>query len=228
MRAVRFASAALATMLLLLCRVATEAIADTAATQTCPYRPTHSMPLAMSWPDYPLLSVALNEQGSVILDFLVKPDGSIDDVKVYRSSGFARLDGAAVDAARQRWRFDPVMLDGKPIACRAKVGVVWKLEQSPEELVRAGFALVRLTAADFPPGSLQRGEKGVTAIMLLVSERGTVEQGHVVQSSGFPDLDTAAIEIAKQGRWHFEPAQVERKSVKSMVGLVVVWSQPGG
>jgi TonB family protein len=227
MRARRFASAVLGVLGLLLCRAAIAATADTAAaTQACPYHPTHSMPLAMTWQDYPLLSVALNEQGSVILDFLVRPDGSITDVKVSRSSGFARLDGAAVDAATQRWRFDPVLQDEKPIACRAKVAVVWKLQQSPDELAREGFALVHLDASDFPSGSPALKEKGAAAVMVLVDQNGIVRSARCTQSSGSIDLDSIVLDAARKGKWRYVPAQVGGKPVTSLMGLVVVWPPP--
>lgn len=209
-----------AALFLLTCQSA----ASVTPAQNCPYHPTHSMPLAMTSQDYPLLSVAQKEQGSVLLDFLVKPDGSIADVKVAKSSGFALLDGAAVDAAGQRWRFDPVMLEGKPIACRAKVEVVWKLDQSPEELVSAGFALVHLSASDFPAGSPALKESGAAAIIVLVNEDGTVRDVHCTQSSGFRDLDSIAIEAARKGGWRYGAAQVGGKPVKSLVGIVAMWS----
>lgn len=226
MKVPRFASAGLGVLSLLFCRAAAAATADTAATQTCPYHPTHSMPLAMTWQDYPLLSVALNEQGSVVLDFLVRPDGSITDVNVSRSSGFARLDGAAVDAAAQRWRFDPVMLDQKPIACRARVAVVWKLQQSPDELAHGGFAPVHLDASDFPPGSPALKEKGAAAVMVLVDQNGTVRSARCTQSSGSIDLDSIAVDAARKGKWRYATAQVGGKPVTSLIGLVVVWSPP--
>src|SRR5207248_7187429 len=140
------------------------------------------------------------------------------------SSGFARLDGAAVDAAGQRWHFDPVMLEGKPIACRAKVAVVWKLDQTPEELARAGFALVHLDASDFPSGSPALKEKGAATIMVLVNEDGTVKDVRCTQSSGFRDLDSIALDAARKRKWQFAAGQVGGKPVKSIVGVVVVWS----
>ena len=48
----------------------------------------------------------MNEQGSVVLSIKVEANGTASDVDVVRSSGFPRLDDAAVKAAL-RWRYVP-------------------------------------------------------------------------------------------------------------------------
>lgn len=57
-------------------------------------------------PPYPPTSVRMNEQGSVLLSIKVEANGMASDVDVVRSSGFPRLDDAAVKAAL-RWRYVP-------------------------------------------------------------------------------------------------------------------------
>lgn len=57
-------------------------------------------------PPYPAMSHRLNEQGAVRLDIRVEANGTASNVKVVRSSGFPRLDDAAVKAAL-RWRYIP-------------------------------------------------------------------------------------------------------------------------
>jgi len=57
-------------------------------------------------PDYPRMSVRLGEQGQVILKVLIGADGVPQKVEVQTSSGFERLDKAALDAA-MRWRYVP-------------------------------------------------------------------------------------------------------------------------
>lgn len=47
-------------------------------------------------PDYPPTSRRLGEAGSVVLQVLVGPDGSVQDGKVKTSSGYPRLDEAAL------------------------------------------------------------------------------------------------------------------------------------
>jgi TonB family protein len=207
-----------------LARAATDTAIDA---RSCPYRPTHAASLAMSSDDYPLLSVAQNEQGVVVLDFLIQPDGSIADVRVAKSSGFARLDGAAVDAASQRWHFDPVLVNEKPVSCRSKVSVAWMLQRTPEQLAQVGFAVEHLGASDYPPGSLARHEQGTTLIMAVVDPTGKVLTTTASQSSGFADLDSAAIGYVRNGKWPIVPARVSGKPVSGSIGIVVVWSPTG-
>lgn len=57
-------------------------------------------------PVYPALSRRFAEEGRVLLDVYILPDGSVGEVKVRESSGYSRLDGAAVAAVRA-WRYVP-------------------------------------------------------------------------------------------------------------------------
>jgi protein TonB len=66
-------------------------------------------------PDYPMMSRRLQEEGTVVLRVLVKPDGTAGAVEIKNSSGFPRLDESARKAA-QSWHFNPATSDGKPIA----------------------------------------------------------------------------------------------------------------
>lgn len=59
-------------------------------------------------PRYPQLSRRRREEGRVLLDVFIRADGGVGDVKLKRSSGFTRLDDAAIEAVR-RWRYVPAM-----------------------------------------------------------------------------------------------------------------------
>jgi len=78
---------------------------------------------------YPPQSKRLNEQGDVILNLLVEADGRIGDVKVEKSSGYPRLDEAAVSYAKRNWRFLPGTRDGKPAAMWKAIKVTFKLKR---------------------------------------------------------------------------------------------------
>ncbi|MDM0011255.1 energy transducer TonB [Variovorax sp. J22P168] len=60
---------------------------------------------------YPSESKMNNEQGTVLLRVLTGADGRPTRVEVQKSSGFVRLDQAAVEAVR-RWQFKPLPQDG--------------------------------------------------------------------------------------------------------------------
>ena len=57
-------------------------------------------------PQYPALSRRLGEQGRVMLDVYILPDGSVGEIKLNRSSGFPRLDNAALQAVKT-WKYVP-------------------------------------------------------------------------------------------------------------------------
>ena len=64
-------------------------------------------------------------QGSVILALVVGPDGKPHNMRVQRSAGMG-LDEKAMEAVNQ-WKFQPSMLDGRPVAVRISVEVSFRL-----------------------------------------------------------------------------------------------------
>lgn len=65
-------------------------------------------------PEYPPQSRALEEEGVVKLKVRVSAEGRARTVEMAKSSGFKRLDTAALEAVRQ-WRFVPAKQDGQAI-----------------------------------------------------------------------------------------------------------------
>ncbi len=66
-------------------------------------------------PVYPPVSRRSGEQGRVLLDVYILPDGAVGEIKLKRSSGFERLDEAAIRAVR-RWKYQPARRGDQPIA----------------------------------------------------------------------------------------------------------------
>jgi protein TonB len=83
----------------------------------------------ISQPEYPATSTRLGEEGAVVLKFMVLPNGRVDgdSITVEESSGFERLDKAAIAEARKAWRFIPATEDGKPVASWHHFRVVFQL-----------------------------------------------------------------------------------------------------
>lgn len=65
-------------------------------------------------PIYPAVARRRGEQGRVVLALLIKADGHVEELDVHTSSGFPRLDQAALNAVRQ-WRYTPAMRAGVAI-----------------------------------------------------------------------------------------------------------------
>ena len=64
-------------------------------------------------------------QGDVILEIVVRSDGSVGSIKVRRSLG-GGLDQRAIEAVRQ-WRFNPARRHGTPVDVAVEVAVEFKL-----------------------------------------------------------------------------------------------------
>ncbi len=78
-------------------------------------------------PPYPALSKRLGEEGMVRLKVRVNPDGSVAQLELAKSSGFARLDQSALDTVLSSWKFHPGMQDGKPVAAWVIVPIEFTL-----------------------------------------------------------------------------------------------------
>jgi protein TonB len=78
-------------------------------------------------PEYPPTSRRLGEQGSVVLQVLVDVDGRVLESKLVQSSGFDRLDQAALDGVKTNYRFAPGTVDGTPAQMWYTFKFTWKL-----------------------------------------------------------------------------------------------------
>jgi len=92
-----------------------------------PLRPvmrTHTLP------PYPPISVRLGEQGTSLMEVHITTEGNVDDCKIVTSSGSERLDSAACDFVKQRWRWQPPTQQGTPTAVSTRVSVKWDLKDA--------------------------------------------------------------------------------------------------
>ena len=79
-------------------------------------------------PEYPPMSVRRGEQGQVLLKVLIGADGLPQKVELLNSSGFERLDKAALEAA-MRWRYVPGKRGGVAEAMWYQVPMVFNLKK---------------------------------------------------------------------------------------------------
>ncbi len=78
-------------------------------------------------PDYPSASRRLEEEGTVILKFLIGVEGKVLQADIEKSSGYTRLDDAARNAL-SKCQFRPGTVDGKPEQSWATIAYKWRLE----------------------------------------------------------------------------------------------------
>lgn len=78
-------------------------------------------------PPYPAMSRRLGEEGRVLLNVLVGADGLAKNLTIAKSSGFTRLDEAALNAVA-KWKFVPSKTLGLPVQASVNVPIVFKLD----------------------------------------------------------------------------------------------------
>lgn len=78
-------------------------------------------------PEYPPSSRRAGEEGTVTLQCQVNEQGRSSECRVAKSSGFEKLDEAAVKEVQRNWRFVPGKEDGKPVAMQHTFAVTFRL-----------------------------------------------------------------------------------------------------
>lgn len=97
-----------------------EPFAETSAKPQMPAGPvTLTSELSVSCPSlaapaYPAISRRMGEEGKLVLKVELDETGRIDDARVVDSSGYTRLDNAALEAVRS-WRCRPSIRNGQPV-----------------------------------------------------------------------------------------------------------------
>lgn len=74
-----------------------------------------AVPVVRVRPTYPASAAARGLEGHVTIRFTISPSGSVVDATVIDSAPPGVFDRAALKAIR-RWRYDPKLVDGKPVA----------------------------------------------------------------------------------------------------------------
>jgi periplasmic protein TonB len=78
-------------------------------------------------PEYPPAARRAGEEGTVTLKVFVTEGGRAGQVEVAKSSGFPKLDEAAVKEVQRNWRFVPGKEDGNPVSMWHTFAVTFRL-----------------------------------------------------------------------------------------------------
>lgn len=78
--------------------------------------------------EYPPLSRSLEEEGIVTLKVLVSSDGNAKSVLLQSSSGYRRLDNAAIESVK-KWKFAPAIIGGSKAESWIAVPVKFLLDK---------------------------------------------------------------------------------------------------
>ena len=77
-------------------------------------------------PKYPRIARIRGYQGNVLLDVLVNKNGKVNDLKIYRSSGYPILDRAAASSVKH-WLFEPGMIGENKVNMWVRVPIRFEL-----------------------------------------------------------------------------------------------------
>lgn len=98
------------------------------ATPPVVFTPARAVAATHTIPEYPFLSRRLREQGTLRLKLVVDEKGFVAEAIVVNSSGFQRLDEAALTWVKRHWRYTPAMQGAKPVRSNADAIVEFRLQ----------------------------------------------------------------------------------------------------
>jgi TonB family protein len=82
--------------------------------------------LSVPMPSYTEAARDARIEGIVLLQAIVRKDGTVDSFKVLRGLGHG-LDESAVETVAKRWRFQPGTLNGKPVDVQVNIEISFRL-----------------------------------------------------------------------------------------------------
>jgi TonB family protein len=82
--------------------------------------------LYMPWPSYTDVAKEAKIEGTVLLQAIIRKDGTVDTFKVLQGLGYG-LDESAITTVAKRWKFSPGTLDGRPVSVQANIEISFRL-----------------------------------------------------------------------------------------------------
>lgn len=171
-------------------------------------------------PVYPETARQARVEGVVILEAKADEKGDVVDARVLRS--VPALDQAALAAVR-KWKYEPMLIDGKPHKVVFTVTIRFALDEGSAKTALAKFAAgavraegdiqppkaVKEVAPVYPEAARSAGVQGTVILGVKIDGTGRVVDVVVLRSE--PLLDQAAIDAIRQ--WEFEPFVQDGKAV---------------
>ena len=162
-------------------------------------------------PNFPTAALKRGTEGYVVARAYIGPDGAVTRAAISKSSGDSTLDEAARIAVL-KWR----MNTGAMKTEYRTNGYQVRFDFKPETLVaaryrdRAGYFSTYksaemwkyVTIPEYPIHEVGERAKGTTKIGVTIGPGGEVTSAEVVETSGYPNLDKAAVAAVRLWRAH--------------------------
>lgn len=202
-----------------------------AAAQTGSWAARKAVPASACQPAWPE-DAPQNLDGRVTrLMLQVDAKGAVKRSKLVQSSSSTALDKAVIDAANH-CTFIPALKRGKPVAATVTLEHDWSksvpvhvqqaMPVTEAVTVPAKLDFTSCAKPQWPKMSLRNEETGTVTMALLIDTDGTVKETQLKRSSGFPDLDNAALDAL--ARCKFEPGTRSGQPYASWATLQYVWT----
>lgn len=167
-------------------------------------------------PAYPEEARKAKKEGSVEVNLIVDENGAVTDAQVVESTD-PIFEAAAIEAVR-RWKFEPALDAGKPVACGMLAPVVFSLvqlknkkpdalppqEQWPVPAKRVSPRVVSAPDPDYPEELDARKLPGQVDLELDIDASGRVASRRVLWASHGAFVAEA---LRAAEHWTFEPAR---------------------
>ena len=189
---------------------------------------------------YPEIARKANVEGRVIVQFIVDETGNVRNAEILRGAG-AGLDEEATRVIMEEAKFIPGRQDGKPVAVRLSIPIVFKLRnefeslsdqsQSPEnqdvyEIVEESPRLIGgvrglQAKVKYPEIARKAHVEGRVIVQLIVDENGNVRDAEILRGAG-AGLDEEAIRVIYEHA-EFTPGRQDGKPVPVRLAIPIVF-----
>ena len=78
------------------------------------------------------------------------------------------------------------------------------------------------TIPPYPPLSLRMGHEGTVRLRIVLDEGGNVVAAQILSSSGYAELDGAAISWVER-QWRYKPAVDDGRAVRATAGIAIAF-----
>ncbi len=169
-------------------------------------------------PAYPAEAEQAGITGTVRLEAIVAPDGTVANVVRILIGGNPILVRAAVDAVRQ-WQYERVLFDGKSVAFMTSIKMDFTLpaaiaiEDHPGS--SAGMRVVHVVDPVYPLAAKTNRITGTVRLRALIGKDGAVESLQTLD--GDPALVVATEQAVRQ--WRYQPVTIAGEPVEVLVDI---------
>ena len=161
-------------------------------------------------------------RGESTLSVLVDEVGQVREAKIETSSGLPALDQAVLHAARGA-RFRPGAVNCEPAEQWTTMmfpGEDSSADSHPEYINKN--EMQRFLVREYPVILRDLSIGGTTIVWIHVDKRGRVQEVQVLESSGYQELDRAALRVARIAR--LEPAMQDGEAVAVWIKLPITFT----